>query len=168
MAAKYEYRCHILKELAIDLLLGRNSITNTYGKFVTYSAIESVSRKEREMQVNGFVDSALHYATQQCKGWHLSRQSSRVQCISDVDYSGKQLIKETSKAMKKRKHEDSRPTSASVLEEDDNMYWSNLNDNNILVDTPQQQQSQQQAPSSPMQSTGTKSHKVSHQPMQST
>jgi hypothetical protein len=53
---KYEYRCHILKELAIGLLQGRNSITNTYGKFGTYIAIESVSRKDREMQVNGFVD----------------------------------------------------------------------------------------------------------------
>jgi hypothetical protein len=133
-------------------------ITNTYGKFGTYSAIESVSRKDREMLVNGFVDSALLYAAQ-CKGWHLSRQSFKVKYIPDVNYSGKQL-KTTSKAMKKRNHEDSRPTSASVLEEDDNMYWSKLDDDDILVDTPQQQQSQQQAPSSPMQSTGTKSRKV--------
>ena len=129
---KYEYRCHILKELAIGLLQGRNAITNTYGKFGTYSAIEYVSGEDREMQVNGFVDKALDYAAQ-CKGWKLSRQSSKVQYIPDVDYSGKQS-KETSK--KKRKHEDSRPTSASVLEEDDYMYWSKLSDDDLLVDTP--------------------------------
>jgi hypothetical protein len=43
------------------------------------------------------------------------------------------------------------------------MYCSKLDDNDALVDTPQQEQSQQQAPSSPMQSTGTKSRKVIHQ-----
>jgi hypothetical protein len=89
----------------------------------------------------------LDYAAQ-CKGWKLSRQSSKVQYIPDVDYSGMQSKKETSK--KKRKHEDSRPTSASVLEEDDD-------DKDILVDTPQHLNSQQQPPSSPMQFTDTMS-----------
>ncbi len=157
---KYEYRCHILKELAIGLLQGRNAITNTYGKFGTYSAIEYVSSEDREMQVNGIVDSALNYAAQ-CKGWKVSRHSSKVQYIPDVDYSGKQS-KETSK--KKRKHEDSRPTSASVLEDDDDsLYWAKLDDDDILVDTPQQLKSQQQPPSSPMQSTETMSLKVSQE-----
>jgi hypothetical protein len=129
-----EFRCHILKELAIGLVQGRPSITNIHKKF---GAIDSVSRKDMETQVNGFVDSALHYAAA-FKGWQLSQQSSRVQYISDIDYSGKQS-KETSNTIKKRKHEDSRPTSASVLEEDDYMYWSKFDDNDALVDTPQQQ-----------------------------
>jgi hypothetical protein len=153
---QYEYRCHILKELAIGLVQGRPSITNIHKKF---GAIDSVSSKDVETEVNGFVDLALNYAAEY-KGWQLSQQSSRVQYISDIDYSGKQS-KETSK--KKRKHEDSRPTSASVLEEDDYMYWSKLSDDDLLVDTPQQLKSQQQALSSPMQSTGIKSRKVSQE-----
>ncbi len=112
-----------------------------------------------ETEVNGFVDLALNYAAEY-KGWQLSQQSSRVQYISDIDYSGKQP-KETSK--KKRKHEESRPTSASVLEEDDYLYWSKLSDDDLLVDTPQQLKSQQQPPSSPMQSTETMSLKVSQE-----
>ncbi len=44
---QYEYRCHILKELAIGLVQGRPSIACDYVKFGKYSAIESVSRKDR-------------------------------------------------------------------------------------------------------------------------
>ncbi len=150
---QYEFRCHILKELAIGLVQGRPSITNIHKKF---GAIDSVSSKDMETQVNGFVDSALHYAAE-FRGWQLSQQSSRVQYISDIDYSGKQS-KETSKTIKKRKHEQYPieavtaktravvrfpPTAASVLEEDDDsLYWAELDDDDILVDTPQQLKSQ--------------------------
>jgi hypothetical protein len=97
-----------------------------------------VSSKDVETEVNGFVDSALHYAAEY-KGWQLSQQSSRVQYISDIGYSGKQS-KETSKTIKKRKHEQDPieavtastravvrfpPTAASALEEDDSLYWTN-------------------------------------------
>ncbi len=147
-----------MKELAIGLVQGRPSITNIHNKF---GEIDFVSSKDIETEVNGSVDSALHYSAEY-KGWQISQQSSRVQYISDIDYSGKKS-KETSKTIKKRKHENSRPTSASVLEEDDYMYWSKLSDDDLLVDTPQQLKSQQQPPSSPMQSTGTKSRKVIYQ-----
>jgi hypothetical protein len=75
-----------LKELAIGLVQGRPSITNIHKKF---GAIDSVSSKDMETQINGFVDLALNYAAE-FKGWQLSQQSSRVQYISDIDYSGKQ------------------------------------------------------------------------------
>ncbi len=58
---QYEYRCHILKELAIGLVQGRPSITNIHKKF---EAIDSVSSKDVETEVNGFVNLALNYAAE--------------------------------------------------------------------------------------------------------
>ncbi len=89
-----EYRCNILKELAIGLVQGRPSITNIHVKFGKYSAIEYVSSNDRDAQVNGFVDSALEYAAQ-CKGWQLSPQSSRVQYISDINYRERKLPRQS-------------------------------------------------------------------------